>query len=81
MYQALRELFAHSGIVRLEGDRVQYRHDRIRDHLFARAMRVIATRPGDHEAFFDPYFAELAAEALVALDAPAALGVAALAVL
>ncbi|MFW2449364.1 MAG: hypothetical protein ACN4E6_18765 [Qipengyuania pacifica] len=59
---ALRQLFAHGEVIRLEGSgarqKVGFRHDRVRDHLLVEATVALhATSALDEDVLADPYLA------------------------
>lgn len=71
LWAAMVEVLNASGIVWTAGnDQICYRHDRLRDHLLAEAVRALLTRGEFCSALSDPYFADIAAEALVRLGTP-----------
>lgn len=70
---ALKRLLAHGAIARLgpprEGERLLYRHDRLRDHLLAGALRALIEAGELEEGLWsDPAYAKLLGVAL--LDLP-----------
>ncbi len=71
VWGAMVEILQASGIVwTAVNDQLCYRHDRVRDHLFAEAMRAMLSRGNACSALTDPYFANVSAEALVRLGTP-----------
>src|SRR5262249_18011212 len=73
--QALTELLRHSGIIRQDtaAANIEYRHDRVRDYILSFGMRRVASDTSRAQILFDPFFAEIAASALVDLGVPTGL--------
>ncbi|MES2221668.1 MAG: hypothetical protein V4587_11960, partial [Acidobacteriota bacterium] len=74
----LRHLIHHGEIIRLSGtptdERLVFRHDRIRDALFADSLAVmIRTANFTDELLAEPYFAEITGAALLQHDIPIAI--------
>ncbi|MCL2724583.1 MAG: hypothetical protein FWD69_09130 [Polyangiaceae bacterium] len=67
--QALRELLKHSGLLWDDATarNLQYRHDRVRDRVLSYGMRRVALDDQKRELLLDPFFAEIAASALIDL--------------
>lgn len=68
-FEAFAEVLRHSALVWEDPvtHTVQYRHDRIRDHILAMGMKRVIQRGTNREPFFDPYFAEISAKAYLDL--------------
>jgi hypothetical protein len=72
---SLREVLTASAVIGYAADDsvLVYRHDRVRDHLLALGMQRIVEQPSRRAPFIDPYYAEVAGEALARLDEPSEL--------
>lgn len=71
LWAAMVEILDGSGIAwTTPRNQISYRHDRLRDHLLAQAMKALLARGQACPALADPYFAEVSAEALAQLGAP-----------